>query len=291
MVVAATASSFAAAKGYSKKSEASELTVTGWSCFFSFAAFVVIGSITLIYAISHYGGMHEPGFKEAAAIRTELPTTVASRLGFFLEIGQPSINVEESARGRHLERKGWNGVCAVPFPGHFSGRTCKVVALAVGGLSGEKVLARDCTKDRLSLSMFSAEEDPCPPVETNTLGIADLMSVSAPPATIDYISLDTNGKEADIISNFPFQKHCVRAWAVRHNHDSVIQSRVQQELEVAQGCRMHDAKGEIWARCPCGKVTDKQKVTQSSAASAVRRQDQTSMVLDENGHASEPMKN
>jgi hypothetical protein len=277
-----------AAAPYARKSETPELIVTGWSCFCSFALVVVIGSVTLIYAIAHYGGMHQPGFKEAAAIRTELPA--AGKPGFFMEIGHASKNVEESHRGKHLEKKGWSGICAAPFPSDFSGRTCKVIALAVSGLSGEKMLARDCSKERLLMGSFDAE-DPCPAAETNTLGISDLLSVSTPPPIIDYVSLDASGKEAEILRNFPFQDYCVKAWAVRHDRNGTMMARIRQALEVAQGCRMHDIRGEFWARCPCGKHAAQRKVFQASAASVVQTRSQTSVVLDEDGSASEAAKN
>lgn len=293
-----------AARVHGKKDEAPDLAVTGWSCFCSFALVVVIGSVTLLYAISRYGGMHErgmhhPGWKEAAAIRTELPESPTTRPGFYIEIAYPSKDLEESPGGKRLEKRGWNGICATPFPGDFSARTCKVIALAVGGVSGENVSARDCSKESSSMNGFQTEKTPCPEVETKTLGISDLLAVATPPPTIDFVSLDANGKELDILKNFPFQQYCVRAWAVKHSSDSSVIHHIRQALEVAQGCRVRESHGLFWARCPCGKFVAQEKAAPLAKASplaeaasprvatTVRKQEQTTMVLDENGMARE----
>lgn len=188
----------------------------------------------------------------SSIVRRAAATAENTRLGFFLEIGTHSGAVSASIRTQHLENKGWAGVCAVPFPEDFKNRKCKVVSSPVSGTSGQKVQVPDCS------------QNPCVDKEATTTGIVDLLSHSDAPPIIDYIALDTQGRELDILNNFPFDDFCARSWTVTHNYDDSTMPSIRQILEVAHGCRVREGAGEFWARCLCDK--DKQDPTASTRA-------------------------
>jgi hypothetical protein len=52
-------------------------------------------------------------------------------------------------------------------------------------------------------------------VETITLG--DLLETHAAPRIIDYLSIDTEGSEFEILSNFDFEKRLIRCITCEHN--------------------------------------------------------------------------
>lgn len=270
----------------------------GWSCVWSFVLILVTGSVSLGFALMRFGargpdGHHlvdivpddelkswppkdrdrdaqrappSSGAFNAAVELERLPTTTlpnsmdhANAPGFFFDIGASSSAVRGSKRSQLLEKKGWSGICAVPYPGDFSSRSCRVVALPVSGISGEKVQVQDCSERPAhtfaGLIRTLQKDTTCPEVEANTVGIVDLLSLSAAPPVIDYIALDTHGSELEILEQFPFSDFCARSWTVKHNYDSHLMERIRSILEVAHGCRVREGAGEYWARCICEKNT------------------------------------
>lgn len=263
-----------------KKSQTPELHMSGWSCTGTLALLVVTGSLTLIVALTRFGGfgnrqgieepLHGPDYMRRldarptsapnSHMRAETPAPTepsASPLpGFFLDIGYSGSILRESTYGKHLESKGWSGVCAAPFAGDLPGRTCKVISSPVSGKSGEKVTVEDCShggQPSLANFPFVANESPCASVEAKAVGIADLLAKSSPSPVIDSVLLNTNGKELDILNSFPFQEYCARSWTVLHNYDKDNMFSIRHILEVAQGCRVREGLGEYFARCPCDK--------------------------------------
>jgi len=265
----------------------------GWSCVWSFVLILVTGSVSLGFALMRFGGVRGPdghtlgdmmaqddelkswpargqnvpgtSFSATPVQESRQPTPTialnsmdhAPALGFFFDIGASSSAVRGSIRGQLLEKKGWTGVCAVPFPGDFSSRACRVVALPVSGNSGEKVQVQDCSERPAhtfaGLIRTLQKDTTCPEVEANTVGIVDLLSLSAAPPVIDYIAVDTQGSELEILENFPFNDFCARSWTVKHNYNSESMLKIRNILEVAHGCRVREGAGEYWARCACDK--------------------------------------
>ena len=71
------------------------------------------------------------------------------------------------------------------------------------------------------------------PVETVSLN--DLLAFWEAPRRIDYLSLDTEGSELDILQHFDFAAHDVRLITVEHNHTARRQPIL--ELLTARGYR------------------------------------------------------
>lgn len=296
-----------------RKIESPDLGQPGWSCICSFILIAVTGALTLVFALTRFGAVSGQGAarvedftayaRRHPSVNSSSPRTppnISARPGFFLDIGAVSRSVRGSTRTRHLERKGWPGICAVPFPGDFSGRTCKVVALPVSGVSGEKVQVQDCSRgppqaiERLVTSL-TAQTPPCPHVEAKSVGILDLLSLAEAPPVIDFIALDTHGSELDILKHFPFDDFCVRAWTVKHNYDDAKMAAMRQIFEVAHGCRVREGAGEYWARCICDKRGRALPAGVAPApqgpdeSDAVKHRKGKSMVVMADGHATMPM--
>lgn len=239
-------------------------------CIFSIVLLAVTGSLTFFFAATRFGGVDGPkphveliserlngpyaGILNARNSEELLALPLRKQEGFFIDIGTSSGQVRDSTRARHLERKGFTGVCAVPFPGIFTNRTCKVVGLPVSGTTGEKVRVNDCTGRPPSLESLNHQTD-CVEVQADTMGIADLLSLAAAPPVIDYMAIDTHGTEQAILENFPVHDFCVRSWTVKHNYLESMKT-IRHILEITMGCRVREGAGEYWARCPCDKRTE-----------------------------------
>lgn len=167
--------------------------------------------------------------------------------GFFLDIGYSADGLVASQVTKHLESKGWRGVCAAPFAYDLSGsgRTCEFVGQHVSAKTGQRDSVLQCIQTLWATN--------CDDVEVESVGIEDFLVNTRAPKVIDYASLRTQGSELDILKNFPFSKHCVRAWSINHDYEANKMMEIQHLLEVAQGCRVRDGGPEFWARCPCDR--------------------------------------
>lgn len=273
--------------GYQRPEKERELEV-GWSCVLSMILVLVTGALSLCLALMRFEGEDRGqedsrnvidlvsntnplgGTKQSAETRPEMqiygltamdPPEVAS--GFFMEIGTNSSSVSRSIRSSILEKKGFSGLCVVPFPVDFHGRRCRVVAVAVGGAGGGKVAVEDCSQQQQLLDSFAGfikklngQDKICPHVEATTVGIVDFLSLSGAPPVIDYIALDTNGTELEILEHFPFSDFCSRSWTVRHDYHAGAMDKLRHIFEVNHGCRVREGAGEFWARCGCERNRD-----------------------------------
>ncbi len=150
--------------------------------------------------------------------------------GFFVEFGATDgISLSNTYL---LEREfAWQGILAEPHPGYFkelqSNRECQLVPACIGGRSGDEVeflLAdefsgmlhhrdRDSNADRRSAyAQFSDNI-----LKLHTISLDEFLEQNGAPKKIDYISVDTEGSELEILMSFPFEKWDVRNWTIEHN--------------------------------------------------------------------------
>jgi FkbM family methyltransferase len=150
------------------------------------------------------------------------------RHGFFVEFG--ATDGVRLSNTFMLEKEfGWSGLCAEPNPEFFAklqkNRSCVVSRDCISGQSGQQVrfvLAdeyggiNDFFNDthngkREAFSALGKE------IALTTLSLDDFLKKHDAPHTIDYLSLDTEGSEYEILRNFPFEKWDVRLITVEHN--------------------------------------------------------------------------
>ena len=121
----------------------------------------------------------------------------------------------------HLEKVlGWSGICIEPGKDEFHtlkiSRNCLCVNKAIYNKNTSVVMASD------GLLRGIKKHLQCPPIGTEqmiveTITMKRLLKESNAPHMIDYISLDTEGSEAEILSAFPFNKYEVSLWTIEHN--------------------------------------------------------------------------
>jgi FkbM family methyltransferase len=150
--------------------------------------------------------------------------------GFFVEFGAcDGINLSNTYL---LESDfNWDGIVAEAIPDHFSklkeNRNCKVDNRAVFHTTGQTVDFR-IVKDAFDISGISEtlendqnaslRETNYETIEVQTVSLNDLLSQHNAPHHIDYLSIDTEGSELSILTNFDFSKHIIDIISVEHNY-------------------------------------------------------------------------
>lgn len=158
------------------------------------------------------------------------------RGGFFVEFG--ATNGVANSNTWLLEKKyGWKGILAEPNPlWHAALKTNRDAAIdhrCVGSSTGKVVtfLTTDATDPELSAIAEFASGDHFAEVRAageqlrvETVSLNDLLMEHRAPVEIDYMSIDTEGSEYDILSNFDFSRHLVALISVeqnRHTEDKI----------------------------------------------------------------------
>lgn len=151
------------------------------------------------------------------------------RHGYFVEFG--ATNGLELSNTYLLEKEfGWNGILAEPASVWHrelhENRACNIETQCVWSKSGEiisfhesdsAVLSTvnslrtipDCNKDaRLTGKQYDVQ----------TISLEDLLKKYSAPKRIDYLSIDTEGSEYEILSNFNFDAYDIRTITCEHNY-------------------------------------------------------------------------
>jgi FkbM family methyltransferase len=150
------------------------------------------------------------------------------RNGYFLEFG--------ATDGRHLsntwllqKKFGWKGILAEPNPAwhgklRANRRGAIIDTRAVYFRSGEKLPFLACDIGELgSLEMYSEQDfhshtrRGAPSIEVETISLTDLLRTHNAPRFIDYMSMDTEGGEFEILQTFDFSQYKVGLISVEHN--------------------------------------------------------------------------
>ena len=154
--------------------------------------------------------------------------TGSKRDGFFVEFG--AANGVHASNSLLLERDlGWRGILAEPariwYPHLRTNRTCSIDDRCVWTRSGEELvfnqpaIALHSTIDSYSDSDMHGDtrvEGERYPVQT--VSLMDLLAHWQAPRRIDYLSIDTEGSELDILQAFDFSAYEIGLISVEHNH-------------------------------------------------------------------------
>lgn len=141
-----------------------------------------------------------------------------------------------------LEKEyGWTGVCVEPNPSAFEhlciNRDCAVIEAAVVGKANGQVRFK-CNANPV-LSAVDVQGDTS--VDTITLNKACELAGDV----IDYISLDTEGSEWDILQGFDDSVCMVNCWTIEHNNGPNLSRIVQWLMDRGYLWRVH--KHDVFA--------------------------------------------
>lgn len=147
--------------------------------------------------------------------------------GFFVEFGATD-GVTGSNTLMFEKRSGWNGIIAEPariwHEKLAMNRKCMISHECVWSASGDQVEfceAGDAGFSTIALFADSDRHASKRKRSTNysvpTVSLDDLLALHGAPAIIDFLSLDTEGSEFDILAAFSFDRYRVSVLVVEHN--------------------------------------------------------------------------
>jgi FkbM family methyltransferase len=149
------------------------------------------------------------------------------RDGFFVEFGATDgLNLSNTWL---LEKQfGWRGILAEPgqcwHAALSANRRCAIDQRCVWSNSGETLRFNQTAIPELStIEKFSSADLHKDARKTGsrydvaTVSLMDLLAEHGAPAQIDYLSIDTEGSEFDILESFDFGRYDVRVITCEHN--------------------------------------------------------------------------
>jgi FkbM family methyltransferase len=150
------------------------------------------------------------------------------RNGFFVEFGATNgVSLSNS----HMMEKyfGWKGILAEPGRNWHqdlkSNRTAIIDTRCVWSQTGDTLQFEQYTDPELSTlrdfkdSDFQKESRKLQDTYTvETVSLGDLLQQHNAPRTIDYLSIDTEGSELQILEGFDFRSHSFSIITCEHNH-------------------------------------------------------------------------
>jgi FkbM family methyltransferase len=171
------------------------------------------------------------------------------KTGYFVEFG--ATDGKSLSNTYLLEKKHqWHGILAEPARGWQSelrkNRSCNIVDYCVWVETGKKVEFSETRNGEFStLSDFLTNEIHANKkvnaksylVETITLN--DLLRELNAPPEIDYLSIDTEGSEHEILKSFDFTKYQINLITVEHNY-SQNRSAINDLLELQGFVKVRD---------------------------------------------------
>jgi len=147
--------------------------------------------------------------------------------GFFVEFG--ATNGVDLSNTFLLEKNyEWEGIVAEPGRIWESelkkNRNCYIDTRCVWTTSGNTMKFNETTVAELSsLHLFSNEDFLSTQriqhatYDVTTVSLNDLLLNYKAPFEIDYLSIDTEGSELEILQAFDFEKYCIKVITVEHN--------------------------------------------------------------------------
>ncbi len=150
------------------------------------------------------------------------------RGGFFVEFGATD-GLTNSNSWRLEKQFGWSGILAEPNPVWHAAldrnRSGAIDKRCVYSRSGETLgfmATEDPELSGISASAgrdhFAAVRQAGTAIEVETVSLDDLLDQHAAPAVIDYMSIDTEGSELEILEAFDFGKRQVHLLSVEHSN-------------------------------------------------------------------------
>lgn len=185
-----------------------------------------------------------------------LEQTGHKRDGFFVEFG--ATDGVLLSNSWLLEKEfGWQGICAEPNPEFFKqlqlNRNCQTVPECVLDKTGKTVdfiLADEyggvvehakADKHAKTREAFEAEGAV---ISVQTISLDDMLKKYNAPRHIDYMSIDTEGSEYEILRDFPFKDWDIQLFTIEHNHSHYREDL--QKLLATHGYVYIEQKWDDW---------------------------------------------
>ncbi|MFL9828602.1 FkbM family methyltransferase, partial [Rhodoplanes sp. SY1] len=149
------------------------------------------------------------------------------REGYFVEVG--AHHGEYLSNTLMLERDhGWRGLLIEPDPTNYATlatRAGTLVKKAAWSRSGEMLRFKSVADSALSVVASVSpgdghNRDSAREIVVETQTLDDILSAAGAPNIIDYISIDVEGAEVQVLDGLSLDRWNVQAMSIEHNHNT-----------------------------------------------------------------------
>ena len=184
-----------------------------------------------------------------------LTTPHGDKPGFFLEVG--CADAELISNTALLEKHGWRGIAVDPFPRNFSETTrprTVVERALVASEAGREVQFAICHAnpdlsgivDALGCHRDNVLGGDHEIVTLSTQTLGDILKKHGAPGFIEYLSLDVEGSEYEVLRAFPFDEYAFGCISVEHNYE-LDKKELVHDLLTANGYALYkDVEWDSW---------------------------------------------
>jgi hypothetical protein len=155
-----------------------------------------------------------------------------AKSGYFIELGaNDGITLSNSYA---LEKIGWHGICIEPSSKYSvlkSNRSCISDNSLVFSEAGISITWEEKQNDTLYAKIVLLGECDKEHVQIRlTKTLAEVLDKWSAPKKIQYLSLDTEGSEFEILKNFPFNRYSFSIMTIEHNHEEEKREAISKLL-------------------------------------------------------------
>lgn len=163
--------------------------------------------------------------------------------GFFVEFGATD-GVEKSNTFMLEKHFGWNGILAEPNRSWLSAlrenRRCAIDERCVWNVDGDHLPFIECADQELATVEAKAGRDlhyksrsPTARYSVPTVTLTTLLKEHSAPDYIDYLSIDTEGSEREIVASFDWTSKKFGFISIEHNRQPEAEAFINATLERA----------------------------------------------------------
>jgi FkbM family methyltransferase len=154
------------------------------------------------------------------------------RDGYYVDVGSADGILHSNTYV--FDQMGWNGVCIDPFPTNMQKRTCQLFRQPVFSESGKEVSFRAAGENGGivdTMNRYKENNSGAPVVPFVTATLDEILDKAKAPKHIDYLSIDVEGAELDVLRGFSLDKYEVDALTIEHNNEPEKREAMRQLLE------------------------------------------------------------
>ena len=154
--------------------------------------------------------------------------------GYFIDVG--GADGHYISNTLELENNGWKGITIDAFPRNFEKRTNTIVESAVVSSHKDQMVEfliptnyQDFSGivSKLGIHKPALEKVESTTKKLKTSLLHDILDKHNAPSKINYMNLDIEGSEFDVLSTFPFDKYSFDCITVEHNFEEPKRTQIQ----------------------------------------------------------------